>query len=314
MQLSDRIGRRMKLHDIHVLMAVVQAGSMGKAAAFLNTTQSAISRTMADLESAVGVQLLDRGPQGVEPTQYGRALLKRGVAVFDELKQGIQDIEFLSDPTAGELRIGSGIALAEGIVLAVIERLSRQYPRLAFHIELGDTLTLYDELRERRIELGFARTSGRILEEDMDAEVLFEEPLVVVASIKSPWAQRRKIKLAELMNEPWTWSPRGTLVDSLIGDAFRASGLTPPRASVYTHATNVRIRLAATGGFLAVVANSLLKFSTTHTPVKVLPVELPTTQGQIGIITLKHRTLSPVAQLFIEHAREVARPMAKRKR
>ena len=139
MQLSDRIGRRMKLHDIHVLMAVVQAGSMGKAAALLNTTQSAISRSMADLESAVGVRLLDRGPQGVEPTQYGRALLKRGVAVFDELKQSIQDIEFLSDPTAGELRIGSGIALAEGIVLAVIERLSRQYPRVAFHIELGDT-------------------------------------------------------------------------------------------------------------------------------------------------------------------------------
>ena len=71
-------------------------------------------------------------------------------------------------------------------------------------------MTLYDELRERRIELGFARTSGPILEEDMEAEILFEEPLVVVAGIESPWAQRRKIKLAELVNEPWTWSPRGT--------------------------------------------------------------------------------------------------------
>src|ERR1700750_2303297 len=126
MQFSDRIGRRMKLHDIHVLMAVVQAGSMGKAAALLNTTQSAISRSMAELEGAVGVRLLDHSPHGVEPTGYGRALLKRGIAAFDELKQSIQDIEFLSDPAAGELRIGSGIALAEGIVLAVIERLSRK--------------------------------------------------------------------------------------------------------------------------------------------------------------------------------------------
>ena len=91
MQFSDRIGRRMKLHDIHVLMAVVQAGSMGKAAALLNTTQSAISRSIADLEHAVGVRLLDRNPHGIEPTQYGRGLLKRGVAAFDELKQSVQD-------------------------------------------------------------------------------------------------------------------------------------------------------------------------------------------------------------------------------
>src|SRR5712671_1898464 len=102
MQLSDRIGRRMKLHDLHVLMAVVQAGSMGKAAALLNTTQPAISKSIAELEHTIGARLLDRGPQGVVPTQYGRALLKRGVAAFDELKQGVRDIEFLSDPGAGE--------------------------------------------------------------------------------------------------------------------------------------------------------------------------------------------------------------------
>ena len=75
MQLSDRIGRRLKLHDLHVLMAVVQAGSMNKAAALLNTGQSAISRSIADLERAVGVRLLDRTPMGITPTDHGRALL-----------------------------------------------------------------------------------------------------------------------------------------------------------------------------------------------------------------------------------------------
>ena len=68
MQLSDRIGRRMKLHDLHVLMTVVQAGSMGKAAQRLNTSQPAISRSIAELEHALGVRLLDRHRQGVEPT------------------------------------------------------------------------------------------------------------------------------------------------------------------------------------------------------------------------------------------------------
>jgi DNA-binding transcriptional LysR family regulator len=81
MQLSDRLGHRMKLRDLHVLMAVVQAGSMRKAAARLNTTQPSISRSIAELEDAVGVSLLDRNPQGVEPTKYGRALLDGGVAM-----------------------------------------------------------------------------------------------------------------------------------------------------------------------------------------------------------------------------------------
>src|SRR5436190_5961638 len=197
MQVSDRIGRRMKLHDLNVLMAVVQAGSMSKAATLLNTTQSAISRSIADLEHTMGARLLDRNAQGVEPTRYGRALLKRGVVVFDELKQGVQDIEFLSDPAAGELRVGSTPAMSEGIVLAVIEKLSRQYPRVVFHVAPGGLLALYDDLRARRIELGFAQMPGAAPEDDMDQEVLFADPLVVVAGLENPWARRHKIKLAE---------------------------------------------------------------------------------------------------------------------
>src|SRR6267378_8387395 len=94
MQLSDRIGSRMKLQDLHVLMTVAQAGSMGKAARQLNTTQPAISRSIAELERALGVRLLDRSRQGIEPTAYGRALLGCGMAVFDELRQGVRTIEF----------------------------------------------------------------------------------------------------------------------------------------------------------------------------------------------------------------------------
>ena len=159
MKLSDRIGRRLKLHDLNVLMVVVQAGSMSKAAALLNTTQSAISRSMADLERTIGVQLLDRSAQGVALTHFGSALLKRGVAAFDELKQGVQDIEFLSDPKAGELHIGASAALIEGVITTVIDRLLKQYPRAAFHVAPIGTPLLYDELRARRVELRFARVS-----------------------------------------------------------------------------------------------------------------------------------------------------------
>jgi DNA-binding transcriptional LysR family regulator len=312
MHWDHRVGRRLKLRELNILLAVAQAGSMAKAAKGLAISQPAISRAIADMEHALGVPLLDRSPQGIEPTHYGRALIKRGVAVFDELKQGIQDIEFLSNPEAGELRIGSSSALSEGIVLAVIDRLSRQYPRVVFYVSPGGTLSLYDDLRERRVELAFARMSGLDPDDDINQEMLFEEPLAVVAGAENPWVRRRNIKLAELVSEAWTWPPPGTMFDSLVVEAFRASGLEPPRAAVYADAVNMRTRLAATGRFLAVVPASMMKFSAKHTLIKTLPVELPTTERQIGIMTLKNRTLSPLAQLFIECAREVAKPLAKR--
>jgi DNA-binding transcriptional LysR family regulator len=189
--------------------------------------------------------------------------------------------------------------------------MARRYRRVVFHVALGDTISLFDQLRERRIELGFARMSGLDPGEDIDTEMLFDEPMIVVAGEKNPWTRRRTIKLAELVHESWTWPPAGTMFDSLVVEAFRASGLEPPRAAVYTHAINMRIGLAATGHFLAVVPAAILKFPTRHPSIKKLPVELPTTQRQIGIITLKHRTLGPLAQLFIDCAREIAKPLAK---
>src|SRR5262249_27653908 len=134
MQWSDRIGRRIKLRDLHVLQAVAHAGSMTKAANELAISVPVVSKAIADLEHTVGVPLLDRSPQGVEPTAYGRALMHRSVIAFEELRQGIKDIEFLTDPTAGEVRIGTTPPLSASFVLAVIDRLSRRYPRITLRV------------------------------------------------------------------------------------------------------------------------------------------------------------------------------------
>jgi len=297
------IARRLKLNDIRVLLAVVRAGSMSKAAAVLNTTQSAISRTIADLESAVGVRLLDRNAQGVEPTPSGYALLKRGIIAFNELELGLEEIKFLNDPAAGELRIGAGPALCEGIVVAVIAQLLRQYPRMIFRVAPLVTPAIYEELRQRRIEFGLVRIAGALSEEDLEQEFLFEEPLVVVAHVDSPWARRRKLDLRELLDDTWTWP---ATLDRFVVDAFRARSLEPPRAAVYTDASNMRTSLAATGGFLAVVAASVARVSAMHAALKILPVTLRAARVPIGIVTVKNRTLSPLARLFLDHTRKIA--------
>ena len=163
MQLSDRIGRRMKLQDLHVLMTVVQAGTM--AAQLLNTTQPNVSRIVAELEHALGVRLLDRYRQGIEPTEYGRVLLDCGVAVFDDLRQGVKKIEFLANPAAGQVRIGCSSSLALTFVSAAIESLSVRYPSITFHLMTAHVEALRRELSERNVDFLIARKAGPLSKE-----------------------------------------------------------------------------------------------------------------------------------------------------
>ena len=154
MRWPDRIGRRLKLRDLHVVLAVAESGSMAKAAADLAIFQPSVSKAIADIEHLLGLRLFDRGPRGIEPTIYGRALVNCGLAVFDELRQGDQEFEFLVDPTAGELRIGCNETLAAGFVSAIIERLSRQYPRVAVHVVPANRDALLSrELPQRSVDL-----------------------------------------------------------------------------------------------------------------------------------------------------------------
>jgi len=312
MQLSDRIGRRMKLQDLHVLMTVVQAGSMGKAAERLNTGQPNISRSIADLEHALGVRLLDRHRQGVEPTAYGRALLDGGATVFDELRQTVKNIEFLADPAAGEVRIGCSPFLAASFVSAVVDRLARRYPRIVIHLMAEPMKILHRELSERNVDLLIARRFGLLADERLSYEFLYDDSFVVAAGAQNPWVRRRKIALAELASESWALPPPETVTGSVAMEAFRAIGLDRPRVSVVTVSPEARIGLVATGRFLSLLPASALRFPVRRPELRGLPVELPTARVPNGIVTLKDRTLSPVARLFIETAREVAKPLAKR--
>jgi DNA-binding transcriptional LysR family regulator len=290
---------------------VLRAGSMGKAAAQLAVSQPAISKAIADLEHTTGVRLLDRTAQGVEPTRYGEALLKWGNAVFDDLRQGVKEIEFLADPTTGEVRVGSTEVMTAGLVPAVINRMSRQFPRLVFNVVQAPTIALqYRDLRERSVDLILGRIVTPTADKDLNIEILFDDPLLVVAGIDSKWSKRRSIDAAELIDEPWGLPPYDNFVGSLVAEAFRERGLNLPRHTVTSTSIQLLTALLATGRFLAVLSGSALRLSGKRLGLKALPVDLPLRSGPVGIVTLKNRTLSPVAKLFIECAREVARPPA----
>jgi DNA-binding transcriptional LysR family regulator len=152
---------------------------------------------------------------------------------------------------------------------------------------------------------------GPSADEDLNVEILFEDPLFVVAGVTSKWARRRRIEPVELINEAWCLPAYDGLVGSHIAEAFRAKGLVIPKHTVGSTSIQLFNALLATGHFLAVRSGSTLRLSGKRLGLKVLSVDLPIAPGPVGIVTLKNRTLSPVAQLFIDCAREVAEPLAK---
>jgi DNA-binding transcriptional LysR family regulator len=246
---SDLIDRRIKLHHLKIVIAVAQWRSMAKAAKHLAISQPVVSKAVADLEFVLGVSLFDRSPHGVEPTAYGRALLRRGIAIFDDLQTGVDEIRFMADPTTGELRIGTTEPLLAGLGLRVMEQLWGKHPKINFHfVEADSSALLNREVPERRVELALVPLLSASLHAELDATILFHDHLRVVVGAKSPWAQRREITLAELTGESWCLAP--SPIGSLVASAFPASGLPKPRVAVTATTTHLLFQLLESGRFI----------------------------------------------------------------
>jgi DNA-binding transcriptional LysR family regulator len=253
--------------------------------------------------------LLDRTPKGIEPTLYGRALIKRGLAVLDELRQSVKEIEFLSDPNAGELRVGFGETVAAGLVPAALAQLARRYPRVTVHTEQGTFGTLLEFLRNRKCEVAVTRMLSQEL--DMSSEPIHYDQLFVVVGSRSKWARKGRVALADLADEPWIQSVPEMQPGSPTLEAFRTLGLAGPRCVVFSGSLNLRYGLLATGRFVTMIPDSALHYGPERARLRILPIKLPRWHVPTRVITLKHRTLSPLAQLFIESLRKLSKPLAR---
>jgi DNA-binding transcriptional LysR family regulator len=312
MEWESRLGRRLRVRDLYILSTVVKAGGMAKAARQLAMTQPSVSAAIANLEHMLGVRLLDRSPRGIEPTIYAEAMLKRSVAVFDELKQSVKDVEFLADPTSGELRIGCPESIRATVLPRFIERFSEQYPRVVVHVhDVSAPATPNRGLRDRTFDLVFLRRHlplpNEATPDDLSLEFLFDDPLVIAAGLHSRWARRRTIELAELVDEPWLLTPPDMWNYTSVAEAFRSRGLDMPKVRLFGFSVHLVNHFVANGTYLTAHPRSVAHFCA----LKALPIELPSRPWLVTIVTLKNRTLSPVVERFIECAREVSKNLAK---
>jgi DNA-binding transcriptional LysR family regulator len=307
MQWEDRIGRRLKPRDLHVFLAVVETGNMAKAADRLAISRPVVSKTIADLEHVLGVRLLDRSAKGVEPTLYGRALLRRSLSVFDELKQSVKEIEHLANPSAGEIRIGCTETISAGLIAVAVDQLVRRHPRWVFHMQLANAAVHLELLRSRICEVVVGRPELSDQMQDVDTEPLFYEKLLVVVGPHSRWHGRRKVALSDLVDEPWIQAPLEAEPGGPAFEAFRAARLRLPRATIFSDSLNLRYNLLETGSFITMIPESTWRLGPKRTSLKVLPIDMPRWNQATSISVLKGRTLNPMTEAFIGAVRNASR-------
>jgi DNA-binding transcriptional LysR family regulator len=306
--LAQRLGSRLRLRDLEVFFAVVECGSMAKAAAQLGVSQPSVSEVIAGLEHAVRARLFDRSVRGVQLTPYGDALLRRGRAALDELRHGVRELEHLSDPSAGEVRIGCAEVVAPGLLPSIIEAFSAPYPGVTLKVaHITANPPDLGQLRERKLDLILAPLPMQQVESDLAFELLMTDTLHLVVGPGSRWAGRRKVGLADLLGDPWILAPAETPATRCVLEAFRALGLEPPTARVEAYSFHLRNQLLAGGPYISVMTTTVLRRSAAHFGLKALPVTLPNNDFPIGAITVQRRVPAAIVETFLRCARQVAK-------
>ena len=309
MQWEKQIGRRIRLKDLHTLQTVADAGSMARAADRLAMSQPAISKAIADLEHVLEASLFDRSSSGVELTECGQLLLQRTRVVFDEVRQGVSDIEHATDPARGEVRIGI-IEPMTGVLAEIITKLESKYPRITYAITVNDPVALARDLRERKLDLLLTRWVPPFIAEDLTAKTLFQSPFAVMAKKTHRVFRRKKLGLADLMDERWALSPSESFLGRIVADIFRRQNLPLPPTVATTISVSMRLSLLASGDFLSVLPKSVLAQKSNSSWLGALKVDLGDNSSPIAAITLAKRQPGGAVRLFLQASIEVCKNMA----
>jgi DNA-binding transcriptional LysR family regulator len=308
MDWSDRIGRQLKLRDLHILMTVADTGSMAKAAARLRISHPAVSKAISEIEGTLGVRLFDRSSQGVQLTAHGEVLLRCGINVFDEMQQGLRSLEHLSDPNRGEVRLGCTDIILHSLVPPIVRKFSRKYPGVQLDVKLTNPGEhQIQELRERKIDLLMTRATGQ--QDDFHSEVLFDEPFVFVVGAHSELARKRRLTLTDIIKGNWVLPPYDGAPGALVSEVFRANGFAPPKPLVKSIAIQLTVSLIASGEFVGILPTSVATLGVHQAALRVLPLKSPGPRISAEIVFLRNRTLSAAVQSFLNCTREVAKSL-----
>lgn len=292
----------MELRDIEYFAVVAQHGNVRRASEALGLSPAALSKSLRRLEGSMQAKLVERTPKGVTLTPVGAALL----AQVRRLRLALQDIrreaEDLTQGRAGHLRIGVGATTVEDLPEHCAGLLSAA-PGLTLQVVVGDNDVMVPALRNGDLDMIFNVLPDVPFPQCVQ-EGLFEDEFVVCASAGHPLAKRRRVAMAELVQEQWTLSAPAVMNVQYLRQQFQAAGLPPPRVAIEARPLRLRLQICAATRLLSFNFRRTLKLVEPRLRLREIPVEELRWRRQVGVICRNESYLSPAARRLIAMLRE----------
>lgn len=306
---SDRFVRSyLKTRHLVLLVELGRHGSIMQAAQAAKLTQPAASKLLAELEHVLGVQLFERLPRGVEPTWYGKVLIRRASAALAEMDAAWQEVVGLQSGLRGRVAVGAILTPSTTLVPAAVALLKARHARVSVSIEVEASKRLVDCLRAGELDIVIGRVADAAAAGELHFEPITDEPHRLVVRAGHPLLERADIELRELGEQTWIVPPEGSIVRERIASMFLSQGLEQPAETVTASALPVITALLARSEMVAPLPVELVQPYLDSGLLATLPVDLMLRMEIYGIVTRRRHRLTPAAEAMLAALREVVGP------
>jgi LysR family transcriptional regulator of gallate degradation len=291
-----RLSMFVKLAESHHMPTVAKA---------LGISQPAVSSSINDLETSLGVPLFTRGSKGMLATEQGELLLFRAKRALSELRHAQADIAALQGTTEGRVVVGALPLGRTSVLPLAISRVLAKHPRLRFATMEGPFDTLAVALRNGDIDFILGALRPPDYARDLVGEALIENEMSVVVRKEHPLAALPVVSMADLLDSQWVLSTHGTPARALFEQSFVAAGLEPPREAVETSDLAILRGLLLHSDMVTAISAQQLHYEIVAGMLQVLPLALPGTARMIGITQRAESHPAPGALALMAEIRQL---------
>ncbi|SAK78707.1 LysR family transcriptional regulator [Caballeronia ptereochthonis] len=298
---------RLKTRQLLLVVALAEEGNIHRAAAALNMTQPAASKTLRELEEALGVTLFDREPRGVRPTLYGDAIIRHARAVLGSLDQAQEELIALKSGRLGHVSIGAITSPGVRLLPAAVAAVKRLHADIRISVEIDTSNVLLERLAQDKLDIVIGRLSAEHDKVQLRYEPLAEEPAHAVVRADHPLLKKKSLALNDVQQAAWLVPPAGSVLRHRFDLMFQRASLAPPSNVVETAAILFVTQLLEQSDMIAVLAEDVARYYARHGIVAMLPLPMDCRMDDFGIVTRADRLFTPATEVMVDALRAAAR-------
>lgn len=301
----------LKLRHLQMLVALDDLRNQGKVAAFMNVTQPALSKTMAELQAGLGHQVFERTGRGLRPTAYGEVLIKHARRMLQDLSDAGEELHALVTGTSRKLRVGALPASASWLVPKALALYKEASPSASISLREATMDVLLNELRLGNLDMIVGTLPTRQMGGDLEETPLFDDATALVARTRHPLAVAKAAPTWQQLAEyPWVLPPHDSLLRQPLLVAFASHGVEPPTNFVESLSLNVTLNYLQSSSAIASLPASLARKYSALSALAILPVTLPQLVRPVGLLWRRGHPLTEGDRLFIQCVEQAAKALA----